>query len=61
MAPYATACCASLLNQRQQIKILYYNRSQGDSDSKLHQQYNLEKPQYCTVIENGRVVVKPKP
>ena len=50
------ACCAAALNQQQQMNIYRCNqlREQPSLDSE-----RTEKPKNCTVVENGRVVVKP--
>jgi hypothetical protein len=55
MSPTTTACCAVLLNQQQQTNI---HRCQQMAD-KASVTCDQTKPKYCTVVENGRVVVKP--
>lgn len=54
MSPNTTACCAVTLNQQQQTNI--------DHCKKIADQASISpnppKPKLCTVVENGRVVVK---
>ncbi|HEY9726933.1 MAG TPA: hypothetical protein V6D50_10845 [Chroococcales cyanobacterium] len=51
-----TACCAAALNAQQQTNI--YRCNQLAEQTSVNAEHT-EKPQYCTVVENGRVVVKP--
>jgi len=51
-----TACCASALSAQQQTNIYHCNQMTEQTSVSLEQ---TEKPKYCTVVENGRVVVKP--
>lgn len=51
-----TACCATALNQQQQTNIYHCNRL---SEQPSVSAERTEKPKNCTVVENGRVVVKP--
>lgn len=55
MSPITTACCAVTLNQQQQTNI--------DHCHSLAAQNSVSpdkiKTKYCTIVENGRVVVKP--
>lgn len=55
MSPTTTACCAVLLNQHQQININHCQQIANQAPISCDQ----TKPKYCTVVENGRVVVKP--
>ncbi|HEY9675134.1 MAG TPA: hypothetical protein V6D11_27080 [Waterburya sp.] len=54
MSPTTTTCCAVTLNQQQQTNI--------DHCKKIAEQASVSsnptKPKLCTVVENGRVVVK---
>ncbi|MEA5504854.1 hypothetical protein VB735_17420 [Halotia wernerae UHCC 0503] len=54
MSLASCACCVAVLNQQQEQNIFYQNQCQAIpvANSK-----NLVKN--CTVVENGRVVVKP--
>ncbi|MBW4638083.1 MAG: hypothetical protein KME05_07570 [Gloeocapsa sp. UFS-A4-WI-NPMV-4B04] len=49
-----TACCVVTLNQKQQQTIHHCNQS-ADNTSVKHAQPKLKN---CTVVEDGRVVVK---
>jgi hypothetical protein len=49
-----TACCVVTLNQQQQQTIQHCNQS-ADNTSVKHDKPKLKN---CTVVENGRVVVK---
>ncbi|MBD2016308.1 hypothetical protein H6F96_20325 [Microcoleus sp. FACHB-53] len=55
MSPNTTACCAVTLNQQQQTNIDHC-KSLADQNSASTDKI---RPKYCTVVENGRVVVKP--
>ncbi|AFZ16943.1 hypothetical protein [Allocoleopsis franciscana] len=55
MSPITTACCAVTLNQQQQTHI---NHCKALADQDSVSLYKI-KPKYCTIVENGRVVVKP--
>jgi hypothetical protein len=50
------ACCASALNKQQQINIYRCNQLSEQASVSAER---TEKSKYCTVVENGRVVVKP--
>jgi hypothetical protein len=57
MSPNTTACCAVTLNQQQQTNIDHcQSKSLAEQNSVSTDQ---TKPKYCTVVENGRVIVKP--
>lgn len=55
MSPITTACCAVTLNQQQQTHINHC-KSLADQNSVSPDKTKLK---YCTIVENGRVVVKP--
>ena len=55
MSPSTSACCAVILNQRQQTNIDHCQQIANQASVRCDQ----TKPKYCTVVENGRVVVKP--
>jgi hypothetical protein len=55
MSPNTSACCAVTLNQQQQTNIDHCN-SLADHNSVSPDKI---KTKYCTIVENGRVVVKP--
>lgn len=55
MSPSTSACCAALLNQRQQTNINHCQQIATQASVSCNQ----TKPKYRTVVENGRVVVKP--
>ncbi|HAA32014.1 MAG TPA: hypothetical protein DCE56_35330 [Cyanobacteria bacterium UBA8553] len=55
MSCHTTACCAVVLNQQQQTNIHQCNQLTDNSAVSSSQ----TKPKYCTVVEDGRVVVKP--
>ncbi|WGV27117.1 hypothetical protein [Halotia branconii] len=50
----ACGCCVAVLNQQQKQNISYQNQCQAVS---VANSKNLVKS--CTVVENGRVVIKP--
>jgi hypothetical protein len=55
MSPITTACCAVTLNQQQQTHINHCKSLAAENSvSSMH-----TKQKYCTIVENGRVVVKP--
>ncbi|MBD2246500.1 hypothetical protein [Nostoc sp. FACHB-888] len=47
-------CCVVVLNQQQQQNVSYQNQSQD-----VPVNYSKSMVKSCTVVENGRVVVKP--
>ncbi|MCC5652327.1 hypothetical protein LC609_21365 [Nostoc sp. XA013] len=47
-------CCVVVLNQQQQQNVSYQNQSQD-----VPVNYSKSMVTSCTVVENGRVVVKP--
>lgn len=49
------ACCAVVLNQQQQQTIEYCNSSADDAPAS----YGKTTAKNCTVVEDGRVVVRP--
>ncbi|HEY9603639.1 MAG TPA: hypothetical protein V6C85_18630 [Allocoleopsis sp.] len=51
-----TACCAAALNKQQQTNIYHCNQLTEQTSGNAER---TEKPKSCTVVENGRVVVKP--
>jgi len=51
-----TACCAAALNQQQQTNTYHCNRLSEQTSASAERN---QKPKNCTVVENGRVVVKP--
>ncbi|MBW4576181.1 MAG: hypothetical protein KME08_12970 [Aphanothece sp. CMT-3BRIN-NPC111] len=51
----ASACCFVVLNQQQQQHT--YHHKQCADDASVNQGKTTQKS--CTVVENGRVVVKP--
>ena len=51
-----SACCAAALNEQQQTNIYHCNQLTEQTSVSAER---TEKPKYCTVVENGRVVVKP--
>ncbi|HEY9831079.1 MAG TPA: hypothetical protein V6D26_10905 [Stenomitos sp.] len=55
MSPITTACCAVTLNQQQQTNIDHCKSLAEQNSANTNQ----TKPKYCTVVENGRVIVKP--
>ncbi len=58
MAPSSTACCVTILNQRQQITAHQSNHC-SDRKTGVAISSSSNQTKYCTVVENGRVVVKP--
>ncbi|MFH7028497.1 MAG: hypothetical protein ACHBN1_24675 [Heteroscytonema crispum UTEX LB 1556] len=48
------ACCVVVLNQQRQQQIYEHNEC---DDAPVH--HNKKPAKNCTVVENGRVVVKP--
>ncbi|HEY9610369.1 hypothetical protein [Allocoleopsis sp.] len=55
MSPITTACCAVTLNQQQQTNIDHCKSVAKQNSAAT----DPTKPKYCTVVENGRVIVKP--
>ncbi|HEY9709115.1 MAG TPA: hypothetical protein V6D48_13010 [Oculatellaceae cyanobacterium] len=53
-----TASCAVVLNQQQQTNIHQCNQLTDKAD-KASVSSSETQPKYCTVVEDGRVVVKP--
>lgn len=56
MSSFACSSCAVVLNQQQMQNTSHQHQSQDDS---VDHPKTVEKT--CTVVENGRVVVKPLP
>ncbi|WP_224092867.1 hypothetical protein [Nostoc sp. MS1] len=56
MSSFSCASCAVVLNQQQTQNTSYQNQCQDDS---VNHPESVDKT--CTVVENGRVVVKPLP
>jgi hypothetical protein len=57
MTPSTTACCVTILNQRQETTAYHSNHSpRKPTDVAISSSSNQNK--YCTVVENGRVVVR---
>lgn len=54
MPPTTTTCCAVTLNQQQQTNIGHCKKIAEQASASP----NPTKPKSCTVVENGRVVVK---
>lgn len=54
MPPTTTSCCAVTLNQQQQTNISHCKHIAEQASASS----NPNKPKLCTVVENGRVVVK---
>ncbi len=48
------ACCVAVLNQQREQNIQHKKECQGVSDNQCK-----KSAKSCTVVENGRVVVKP--
>ncbi len=55
--PISAPCCVIVLNQQQQQNTDHYNQSLDDDEHKV--KYGKTKSKNCTVVENGRVVVRP--
>jgi hypothetical protein len=58
MLSSTTACCVAVLNQQQQSNI-HRHRSANQLTDDVSVSVNPNQRKYCTVVENGRVVVKP--
>ncbi|HEY9909212.1 MAG TPA: hypothetical protein V6D18_16585 [Thermosynechococcaceae cyanobacterium] len=64
-----SSCCASLLNQHQQqaahhlqnCKDLTSAQNSAQTSAQTPEQSDSQQSRNCTVVENGRVVVKPRP
>jgi hypothetical protein len=57
MIPSTTACCVTILNQQQEVTAYQSKNSpRKPTDAAISSSSNQNK--YCTVVENGRVVVK---
>lgn len=54
MSHSTTPCCAVVLNQQQHMNIDHCKQVADKVSASCDQ----AKPKYCTVVENGRVVVK---
>lgn len=59
MSPYSTACFVSILNQQQQLNIYNHNQKANELDNDTTASCYPTERKYCTVVEGGRVVVKP--
>jgi len=54
MSHSTTPCCAVVLNQQQHMNTDHCKQVADKASASCDQ----AKPKYCTVVENGRVVVK---
>lgn len=55
MSHYSCGCCVAVLHQQQETNISHQNQSK---DASVNDSKHVSKT--CTVVENGRVVVKNK-
>ncbi len=59
MTPSTATCCVTILNHRQEAIAYHSNHSpRKPADVAISSSANQNK--YCTVVENGRVVVRAK-
>ena len=57
MTPSTTACCVTILNRQQEATAYHSNHCPRKAcDVAISSSSNQNK--YCTVVENGRVVVR---
>jgi fructose/tagatose bisphosphate aldolase len=63
MKSASTSCCAAILSQQQQQVSEYCTQGCSEATSAEEQinEHHSAAPKTCTVVENGRVVVKPLP
>lgn len=59
MPASTTPCCVVSLSQQQHTNICHHNQLANQSADEASVEPNKTKPKYCTVVENGLVVVKP--
>ncbi|MCA1991036.1 MAG: hypothetical protein LDL41_03175 [Coleofasciculus sp. S288] len=59
MSPFMTSCCPTVLHQQQESNLHHQNRLAHQLADDASASFHPSKRKYCTVVENGRVVVKP--